>query len=260
MTTPDENLPPDNDLTDAELDAALSAGDAELLDHVRTHTNPATTLAALFDDDRDAPERTSPGPPATMAARQIRARATAVDLDHALDHAITRVHGLKRFHDRNLPRVLARDLVRDLAQTLGLAGALARTLAHTLDLTHDRDFARVLARDLTRARDLVHDVALTRDLTSDLNRLLNRLLNRACDLSCDLADLPVNASGADLTGLNLSAQAMLNGALDGVTWDEGTRWPPSLRGWVAERSEEITAGVYQVRGGTERDPHPTLGR
>ncbi|WP_170180512.1 hypothetical protein [Actinomadura pelletieri] len=44
-----------------------------------------------------------------------------------------------------------------------------------------------------------------------------------------------------------------------MVWDRATRWPPGLHEQIADRSEEIGAGVYRVGGGTERDPHPVSG-
>ncbi|WUI02805.1 hypothetical protein OHR68_13660 [Spirillospora sp. NBC_00431] len=68
--------------------------------------------------------------------------------------------------------------------------------------------------------------------------------------------LPVDASGADLTDVRMSHLMVL----DGVVWDEHARWPPDLRERVADRSLEISSGVYRVGGGTERDPHAIPGR
>ncbi|RKS79597.1 hypothetical protein BZB76_1072 [Actinomadura pelletieri DSM 43383] len=132
MTTPDGPLPPDDepnesDLTDAELDAALAAGNAELLDHVRAHADPAATLAALLDDVLDELPDQAPSPPD---------RIRPGELDRA--------------------RALARDLFSDLVNACD----------------HARDLAR------------------------------------------DLMELPVNASGADLTDVPLSGRSVWDGALD----------------------------------------------
>ncbi|WUI01393.1 hypothetical protein OHR68_06095 [Spirillospora sp. NBC_00431] len=144
------------------MDVALATGDAELLDHVRAHTDPVAVLAALLDDSPtgtpDNPVRASGGvarPPSRSTgtpADRIRARVLALEIDDALTHA----------------------------------------------------------RDLNRARDLAHD------------------LTRAP------AALPVDASDADLAGAHVSDGAVLAGVLDGVVWDEGTRWPPHLLSWNSE--------------------------
>ncbi|WUI02833.1 hypothetical protein OHR68_13825 [Spirillospora sp. NBC_00431] len=119
---------------------------------------------------------------------------------------------------------------------------MAFDLTHDLDpaLTRNLDLALDLTRNLDRACDLDLDLVLARD--------------RARDIARALAALPVDASGADLTEVQVSDRALGAGVLDGVVWDEATRWPPSLREFVADRSEEIAAGVCRVRGGTERDP------
>ncbi|WP_433136330.1 STAS domain-containing protein [Actinomadura nitritigenes] len=126
MTTPNGPVPPDDeptttDLSDADLDAALAAGDAQLLDYARAHADPAAALNALFKDSPvDAPADlarpsfgdvgTSPSP-AAKAANHILARALANDLAGDLEVA------------RNLARNLARDLVHllDVARDIGSA-------------------------------------------------------------------------------------------------------------------------------------------
>lgn len=204
---PPDNEPTNTDLSDAAVDAALAAGDAQLLDYVRTHADPAAALNALLDDMRvDAlayPARPSFGDVGTSsssaakAANRIFVRTLANDLD--LD--LVRVRAIAR----------ARALARDLARDRGLARYLA----------HDRGLARGLAFDLAHA------------------------LEYARDLDYVLKTLPVDASGADLTGVRVPHLAVL----DGVVWDERTRWPSDLRGQITDRSEEIASGVYQVRGG-----------
>ena len=60
----------------------------------------------------------------------------------------------------------------------------------------------------------------------------------------------IDASGADLSGLDLADVSVL----EGVVWTEETTWPPGIRGEVQAQSEVIREGVYQVRGGSEREP------
>ncbi|MFC0040586.1 hypothetical protein [Actinomadura rayongensis] len=280
--SPPDNEPTDTDLTDTELDAALAAGDAQLLDHVRTHADPAAALTALLDDT-PASAPADPAQPtsgdadtsalrAAKAADQIRNRDHALTLGRELDSALDRARAL----DRALVSTLGRALALGSVLTLENALDLARDLASALDRTLDYDRAR--ARALDRARGQASDLALAlasaldraraRDFTSVLDSARARTLARTLANSLirardhargrarDLMALPVNASGADLTGIRLTDLA----ALDGVMWDEHTRWPPDLRELIAGRSQEVTPGVYQVRGGTEHDPHTAPSR
>lgn len=55
--------------------------------------------------------------------------------------------------------------------------------------------------------------------------------------------VPVDAAGADLSGLETSSLR----ALDGVTWTRETTWPPAIAGRVRAHSEEAQPGVYRIR-------------
>ncbi|MEU9126101.1 pentapeptide repeat-containing protein [Streptomyces sp. NPDC048506] len=80
---------------------------------------------------------------------------------------------------------------------------------------------------------------------------------RRADLS-DAVLRRADLSGADLSGANLSG-AMLTGATNmrlptGATWNWKTLWPANLASNVAEHSDQVSPGVYQVRrGGPSRD-------
>jgi hypothetical protein len=232
---------PDPD--DEVLDAVMAGGDAELLNHVRTHANPTRVLAALLDE---LPQGIQPEPTTAShlvpagPAHRIRARA----LDHALDHALVQALAL----------VLDRDLAFDLALALNRVRALDRDLrlARTLVCDLGLDLVRALVRAFDLVRDLDLALALDRDLARDLARA--RYLIGDC-----LEGVEIDASGADLADLELSTSSLAE-VLAGVVWDEDTRWPPNLRESILAQSEQIRPGVYRVRGGgTERDPHETAG-
>lgn len=107
--------------------------------------------------------------------------------------------------------------------------------------------------DLVRALDsaLASDVFDTRTLVPESS--LDNDLARACDLARDLARRSlaqqVNASGADLSALEIERIEIL----EGVTWTDQTRWPAGIKELVRETSEEIGDGVYQVRTGDTPD-------
>ena len=285
MTTSDGPFPPDdalsNELTDTELDAALGAADAQLLDHVRAHANPVVALSALLGGtSTDAQDRAAPL--SDGAATQIRARTQAHTLERDLHRASLGVGILaalldpdpafSRTVDLNDLRARTHDVARVLTRAVGRAGDLARALdlarhrhsgaARTIAtlLIQVRDGARTLTGDLDHVVDL--DCGDARDLdsaaaqASHLVRDLDGACGRARSLAHNLAAQPVNASGADLSEVSLPDLAVL----EGVVWDEFTRWQPGLRDRIADRSEEIAAGVYQVRSGTARDPHTAPGR
>ncbi|WP_171064513.1 hypothetical protein [Actinomadura soli] len=264
---------PDRD--DEALDAALVAGDAELLNYVRTYADPAHALAALL---AECPPDNQPDTMATIdpalagPAQQIQIRVLVLALTHAVTPAHDLADDLARdlAHARDLARShnLARTLAHDLDFLLGLGGTLDRTLARTLvrALVRARDLDHALARVLAHNRDFDRGLSLARDHSRDL--ALNLALDLAHDLDLvrdlvrdledSLASVEIDASGADLAELEL-AESSLTEVLAGVVWDEDTRWPPDLRESIAARSEEIRPGVYRVRGGTERDPHETAG-
>jgi hypothetical protein len=269
-------------LTDKELDSALSARDAQLLDHVRAHANPASTLVALLDLNVDlnpavpsAPHRPpdpstthvlpsldNPRTPARVIASRMRVLDVALDLARALVLAL----GIDRSRaldiDLDIDRTLARardtactldsDLALDLALDLDLALARARDTACTLDLDLDHalglDHAQKIARVLALNIDL--------NLVQEVARVITRARDLALDIDRALSDVPVDASGADLSDLKLGEDLReYPHVLVGVVWNRDTRWPPGMHVWIMRLSEEIKPGVWRVRSGTERDRH-----
>ncbi|MEU6555357.1 hypothetical protein ABZ915_34615 [Streptomyces sp. NPDC046915] len=207
------------------------------------------------------------------------------DLAHALAHA----HDLAQSPARDLVGALLRipDLARDrdLAQARDLAFALARDLARDRALVHDdllrvpdldqdhRDLAHGLVLKLARARRRVPDLvpyldralnrarnlALVLDLTHELTHALTLALALAlptwpwAELR-ELADGQVDASGADLTRVDVSDLTVLSN----VIWSDDTLWPAGTRPRIRAHSDELRPGVYLVRGGNERENANTL--
>lgn len=157
-------------------------------------------------------------------------------LDHELARARALVHGDGLDHAR----------ARALADALASASAHARALDHNL--------ARALDHNLALARDLASSIASLRpsaiDLSRDLAIELPRLFDLVSNLARDVNDIPIDVSGVDLS--HLALRQYLD-ELDGVVWSDDTCWPPGVADLVATRSEEIRRGVYQVRGGSERE-------
>jgi hypothetical protein len=164
-------------------------------------------------------------------------RASASGRDFEVDYAI----GLTRAADS------ADDLVRDLA----IAHGLARAVDLAGDLARDLSFAHGLGcvRDLADARDLAGSRA--RDRVADLVRCMEVVLGCAKELVGRFHAGEVDASGADLSALDLTDISVL----EGVVWTEETAWPPGVWDQVKPpRSRVIRPGVYQVCSGNERDP------
>ena len=168
-------------------------------------------------------------------------------------------------------------LVDALADALNLARDLARD-----PVTRDRDRDRATRdRDLARLRVVARACGLARDLDLDLDRAtldldrawatldharapldrarklardlifeIQNALRYARDLARRFEAVEVDASGADLSALDITNIWVL----EGVVWTEETTWPPGVREQVQSRSREIRPGVYKVQGGSERDP------
>ncbi|TDB84299.1 hypothetical protein [Actinomadura sp. 7K534] len=258
--------PPDGDPGDDAFEAFLSTANDQLLEYVRSHTDPTRALSALLevvDEPNSTPEypyTTSPGQATEKAIQRVASRFAVQDLIARLTHA----------------RDLARQLDDTLARTR-LDGALTRELADRLvairELVQDLGAGLAPAPEVDRRldrlfRNLDRICASLPHLNLDSSRLdaltflgkldLGRDLDIAMGIKDGLMESPVDVSGVDLTRAEavtsaLPAQAIQ--ALDGVVWDDSTRWPDGLKTIIEERSEPIGEGRYRVRAGTERDSY-----
>lgn len=107
--------------------------------------------------------------------------------------------------------------------------------------------AKLIRADLTDTN--MHGADLTRADLSDAN--LPRVNLAGADLT-----------GADLTGADLTG-AMFTGATNmrlpqGAIWNRETLWPANLASDVAEYSDEVSPGIYQVRGGGRSPDRDTI--
>lgn len=205
-------------LTDEELDAVLASANEELLSYVREKVDPSdlfTAIMAQLDEFS--------GSPANSAASSLRG-----------------------------------DDARQMLQTRSLARALALTLNRASDRAPNLSFARELACTLDRALDLDFTLdraggiarALARDLTPDRTLDFDHAHACALELIRALDAVALDVSGLDLSRIDLSDPDVLTG----VVWSPETEWPLHIAEEISSRSEEISPGVYQVRGGSERDP------
>jgi hypothetical protein len=244
-----------------DLDGGL---DAILPRAARVGHDPATTtMTAARVPGRVAPTLLD-GEAALLIMIRVRVRSLALSLSLAIQ--IVRTHDLGRTLN------LSFDVARNLAGILDLARARADDLDRDLDSSRLRDLfparARELARHIDRAsardRDDAHALASAtrrgrrnprartrdRDLALDLYGRLHATHGWAKQLSSQVNAVVIDASGADLSSLDLPDVSVL----EGVVWTEETTWPAGVLGEVRAQSEMIRDGVYQVRGGTEREP------
>jgi len=183
-------------------------------------------------------------PVPVLGRTRVIDRALACDLTRALLQARDVTRDLMRARD--LTRAVASGptleagRVIDLDRAVDLAGALAGDLGLARGLSLTRDFAD--ARDLARGR--------ARDRATDLARGLHEAAGWAEELVGRSHEGEVDASGADLSALDLTDISVLAG----VVWTEETAWPPGIAAQVRARSREIRPRVYRVCGGSERDP------
>jgi hypothetical protein len=180
-----------------------------------------------------------------------REAAGEITVDLALDRDRADAGALANALDRALGGDLAAALDRALAAAddlgdLGDLGARAGELVAALD----REFGGMYKRADAVAGELAGDLDRVVDRARDLDRHLQSALSCAEELAVRLHAGEVDASGADLAALDLTDMSVL----EGIMWTEETTWPPGVHEQVQLRSREIRPGVYQVQGGSERDP------
>jgi hypothetical protein len=186
------------------------------------------------------PESVAAGPAAVM----IMARARAGRLGGAIADALAaflliRGRDLSRDPERALPDASA------IGAALGRARDLLADLGPDFDLGLDLDHGIRLAERLTGvlARSASFNAGQAGDLSAALQSDLLAARHTAGDLVLRLARLPADASGADLSRLEIHGL----GALHGVTWTHGTTWPPAIATQVRAHSVEVQPGVYTIR-------------
>ncbi|MFD0687169.1 hypothetical protein [Actinomadura fibrosa] len=179
----------------------------------------------------------------------------------AVGETLTGVLDLARDLARHLHRARVRDVQRAARSAARLVLALEGVWASGTGLPDDleRDYEQAAALVLKLASEL-RDARGPGARGADRDRVL--ALGRALVLACDLARIltgmlgtvvrriPVDASGADLSGLRVPHAE----ALAGVVWDDRTIWPLDVRDRIRDLSDESHSGRYRVRGGPGSDP------
>ncbi len=263
--SPNDETSDHDEMSDRQLDLLLTTANEELLEHIQAAADPGRTLTAIMAIN--APVRNREAPPA-LVVLAICVRRKAHGLARNLGFDRDRTCGFYRDLDRGIPdapdRAVARG--RDLCRTLGFARDVALGLVHDLARDPDLDTAQALNADLHgdlelilyRVQALARVLDRDRDLASEVLRAfdsdLDRAYAKACDLDHNLQMQPVDASGADLSDLEIEDVEVLNG----IIWTHETTWPSNIAGPVHARSEEVQPGVYQIRIGGRAPEHFNL--
>jgi hypothetical protein len=130
------------------------------------------------------------------------------------------------------------DALDQVAQSLGGLSADLRGMSGWFMQSLTQDLIHAIAPRTSREYVSIH-VAL------DRAKALARAL--ALALAPTLDQVPVDASGADLTDADVEHLDVLNG----IIWNDQTIWSPRIFHQVQARSRTIRPGTYQVTSGNE---------
>jgi hypothetical protein len=194
----------------------------------------------MADHYLGVPASARTAPPAVVIMMRVRARRLAAAIGDALGMALV-IRNSDLGHDPE--RALAP--ASRMASALSRAAGLLRDLGPDFDLPLDLDHNISLARELTAvlARSASFDSGRARRLVTALLASMAEARHRTSDLAFALRSIPVDASDADLSGIEIAGLTPLNG----VTWTQRTTWPPALASRIQPYSEEAQPGVYVLR-------------
>jgi hypothetical protein len=245
----DDTLRP-GEMTDEQLDQLLKTASTNLLDHITATADPSRTLTAIMGRaDQQAPAES---PVSVM----IRFRDTAHDIANALTstsadsivRAERRIEWLRRalIPDAASDPVRVLERIHDLGKTRNLLSSLINEIGGPN--WHFDPLAQADDRFKQRFRRSLSGRIEDRDLA------LARVLELARAIAQDLDSVELDASGEDLSGIEIRHLD----AVDGITWTRETTWPTAITADVEENSYEIQPGVYQVHLGDTRARHMLL--
>ncbi|WP_282203612.1 hypothetical protein [Kitasatospora fiedleri] len=274
---------PHEGLPDDRLDALLRSVAADLFQHVTATTGTGPMLDALMAAEQSSSGPALPLAPEGSALITVRAVARNLGLIHDLAEELAEVGSYS--HDPHLRGAArtARGLMEAIIRVSGRP-ALEYTERFEVRRSHDdgglpfpdrtdhgeahRWERRLVEEVKVRSADLAERLVFVEPQVSDapLFRQLWRALDEHPGIAeaisvvdshpawtwaglCRLASRQVDASGADLTHLDVR---VLN-VLANVLWSDATRWPSRLEEHVRACSEELRPGVYLVGGGTARE-------
>lgn len=255
----------DSEIHDSQLAPAIAPA---VTSAVTSAFGPAFTSALASADNLDIRVRTGDLDRADFRTSELfrdlllavaLTRDLALDLKPGSDVTHTLALDLTLARSQVLDRLVDRDLGLDLAVASALGrepvgpDQTLRAVNHALQRALDR--AAGLTFDGEDAGDLVGDLTLVRALVRALV-MLSSGAAQVRDLIEVFAGVRLDASGVNLSLLRFPDLEVLAG----VVWSEATVWPKDVGELIRERSEEIGAGVWRIRGGSERESATLVSR
>jgi len=230
----------DDDLSVQQLHQLLHSATRQAHGDDRLAAEMLAIIGEMADRGLGVPAAARTAPPAVVIMMRARARRLAAATGDALLTALI-------IRDSDLAPDPERALApaSRLASALSRAAGLLRDLGPGTGLQLDLDHDIRLARDLTTvlARSASFDPARARRLVAALLASVGQARCRTSDLALALGSVPVDASGADLSGITIAGLAPLHG----VTWTRQTTWPPALADRIRPYSEATRPGIYVIR-------------
>jgi hypothetical protein len=171
VTTPKDSQQPHDEVTDEELDAALAAGDAKLMDYVRTYADPIPTLTVLLANTGDEGSQPDPAHPEDMVPSGTSSRTDAMELIMHRMHLRKLVRMLERLTGGGINHQLD-DAIKSFLGRRGFPSFFTELdvalQAVCLALPYDGAVSRDFARDLDAVRDEALNAARALDLAPDV--------------------------------------------------------------------------------------------
>lgn len=230
----------DDELNSQQLHALLQRATSEVRGDDPLAAEMLGIIREMTDRSLGVPASARTAPPAVVIMMRVRARRLAAAIGDALTMALI-IRNSDLGHDPERALAPASRMASALSRAAGLLPGLGPDCGLQIDLDHDIS----LARDLTTvlARSASFDSGRARRLVAALVASMTEARHRTSDLAFALGSIPVDASGADLSGIEIAGLAPLNG----VTWTRQTTWPPVLADRIRPYSEEARPGVYMIR-------------
>ncbi|TDD34401.1 hypothetical protein E1287_16745 [Actinomadura sp. KC06] len=279
MTTQDGFEQARAEYGDEELDAVLSAANADILRHLQKSSDSMRLLATLFgvadSMDGESPEAVGGRDPNhslvlpkpgtdSLAGRLIHARATASLIFELVNFSHQDVALMVRSSSgAEFTRLIVSEAVDKLNSAYDYAVHLAKNVNSMWEIDLDGSDIGYHTIETAKRIESVRSMAGKSLLDGDGYRAdgfiqilgieLGLLSRQADHTRRTLERIPIDASGADLTGLGVQRPGL--DWLIGVVWDQATHWPIILLERVADNSDEIQPGIYRIRGGAAHDPH-----
>jgi hypothetical protein len=260
-------------LSRTELDAVLAAAREECSRHVRAAVPLGAALLTIMETGSQAADRSraQSGHPGQLrtgadhAFAYISARAVARDLCGQLDATISDLSPFRegwpgprspggKFPLTDPPASLAASSVEFSAALADMLSGFLQALApagHAAGSTFLGEADRYVAREISKALALLRGPGVSREH--------EHLAAVHLVAASDFLGMILRMSLSDVSEMDLSGESFGDvDVLVGVTWTDGTCWPPAVAGWVRRQSKKLRPGVYLVQGGGTWNPAEDL--